>query len=127
MATEMPVTVVTCDGCEKELNVLANHLAVQVTPKRDVLVSDEVSSADPNEVSENVVYLGTKRGAADLLRVHDFACLDKWVNSRKGNDVKLSFHSEDEIYVPEDNPDDAELAKRARAAERAAASEGSDS
>lgn len=123
MGAEMPVTVVTCDGCEKDLNVLSNHLAVQVTPKRDVLVSDEVASADPNEVSENVVYLGTKRGSAALLRFHDYACLDKWVNPKKGEEVKLEFHSEPgDPYVPDDNPDDDEIARRV-----AAEAEGSDS
>jgi hypothetical protein len=121
MGTEMPVTVVACDGCEKELNVLTPYLSVLVRPKRDVIVSEEVASSDPNEVSDNVVYLGSKTGRAVLLSFHDFNCLDKWVNPRKGLPAKLEHHAEKEIYVPEDNPDDAEIAKRAADAEKAAA------
>lgn len=124
MATEMPVTVEACSGCEKDLNLLVPYLQVGVSPQRGVIVTEEVASADPNEVSENNVYLGTKRGRSVLMRFHNFACLDKWVNSRKGLDPKLEFHREDEIYVPEDNPDDAELARREKAAAKA---EGSDS
>lgn len=102
--TEMPVTVVKCAGCEKDLNVLMPYLAVQVRAKRDVIVSEEVASADPNEVADNTVYLGTKSGRGVLRNFHDFDCLAKWVNARKGLPAKLEFHHEDEIYVPEDNP-----------------------
>lgn len=113
MGTEMPVTVVECAGCGKDLNVLTTYLAVKVSPRRDVIVSEEVASADPNEVADNTVYLGTKAGRAVLRNFHDFACLATWVDSRKKLKAKLEFHKEKEVYVPEDNPDDEEIARRA--------------
>ena len=112
MATEMPVTVVKCAGCEKDLNVLVPYLSVIVRPKRDVIVSEEVTSADPNEVAEGNIYLGTKSGRAVLRSFHNFACLATWVDKRKTLKAKLEFHHEDKIYVPEDNPDDEEIARR---------------
>ncbi len=112
MGTEMPVTVVKCAGCGEDLNILNPYLAVQVRAKRDVIVSDEVVSADPNEVADNRVYLGTKSGRGVLRNFHDFSCLAKWVDKRKHLKAKLEYHREDEIYVPEDNPTEKELAKR---------------
>lgn len=120
--TEMPTTVVECSGCEKELNVLMPYLGVQVKAKREVIIAEEVASADPNEVPDNTIYMGTKSGRGVVLQFHDFDCLGKWVAARKGKKAKLEFHKEDEIYVPEDNPTEAEFAKR-----EAAAAKGGDS
>lgn len=114
---EMPVTVVKCSGCEKDLNLLMPYLAVQVRAKREVLISSEVPSGDPNEVSENTLYLGTKSGRGVQLQLHDFECFAEWVTKREGLQPKLEFHSEDEVYVPEDNPDEEEIAARVAAAE----------
>jgi len=118
--TEMPVTVIECAGCEKDLNVLMPYLAVQVRAKREVVVSEEVPSADMNEIADNVVYLGTKSGRGVLRSFHNFDCLKLWVDKREGLSAKLEVHRENEIYVPEDNPDDKELARRAKEAEKAA-------
>lgn len=119
--TEMPVTVIECAGCENDLNVLMPYLAVQVRAKREVVVSEEVPSEDLNAMADNIVYLGTKSGRGVLRNFHNFDCLKTWVDKREGLPAKLEVHREDEIYVPEDNPDDKELARRARAAEKAAA------
>jgi hypothetical protein len=113
----MPVTVIKCAGCGSDLNVLMPYLAVAVKAKREVLISEEVPSADPNEVADNTVYLATKSGRGVIRQFHNFDCLLLWVEEREGLDAKLEFHIEDEIYVPEDNPDDDELAARAAAAE----------
>lgn len=115
--TEIPVTVIKCAGCEQDLNILMPYLAVGVKAKREVLISEEVPSEDPNEVPDNTVYLGTKSGRGVIRNFHNFDCLGLWVGEREGLEAKLEFHSEDEIYVPEDNPDDDELAARAAAAE----------
>lgn len=118
---EMPVTVVECDGCDDDLNVLMPYLQVQVRAKREVLISEEVPSDDPNEVPENTVYLGTKSGRGVIRRFHNFDCLGKWVRARKGVEAKLEYHVEDEIYVPEDNPDEEEIQRRNEAEAKAAA------
>lgn len=106
--TEMPVTVVKCDGCGNDLNLLMPYLAVQLRAKREVLISEEVQTDDPNEVPDNAVYLGTKSGRGVLREFHDFDCLAQWVGERKGKKAKLQYHQEDEIYVPEDNPEGGE-------------------
>jgi hypothetical protein len=103
--TEMPVTVIKCAGCESDLNVLMPYLAVSVKAKREVLISEEIPSEDPNEVADNALYLGTKSGRGVIRNFHNFDCLGLWVEEREGLDAKLEYHSEDEIYVPEDNPD----------------------
>jgi len=115
--TEMPVTVIKCAGCGENLNVLMPYLAVSVKAKREVLISEEVPSEDPNEVADNTVYLGTKSGRGVIRQFHNFDCLGLWCDEREGLEAKLEYHSEDEIYVPEDNPDDDELAARAAAEE----------
>jgi hypothetical protein len=116
--TEIPVTVIECDGCGKDLNLLMPYLAVQVRAKREVLISEEIPSADPNEVADNVVYLGTKSGRGVLRSFHNFDCLGLWVGEREGLPAKLEFHAEEgENYVPEDNPTEEELAERQAAEE----------
>jgi len=106
---EIPNPVVTCDGCEKDLNTLNPYLKVTVKAQREVLISNEVSSDDPNEVGFAEIYLGTKSGRGVLKKFHNFDCARKWFDARKGLEAKLEFHHEDEIYVPEDNRTPEEL------------------
>ena len=106
---EIPDTVVSCDGCEKELNLLGKFLVVQVKPQRQVLVMEDVESADPDEIPEPNIYLGSKKGRGVILRFHDFDCAGMWFSERSGLQPKLEAHKEDEIYVPEDNRSPEEL------------------
>ena len=117
MGNEIPNTQVECSGCDKPLNLLAPHLNMVLRAKREVLIAEEVAAEDPNEVGQPDIYLGSKNGRGVVRQFHDFDCMLTWVKEREGLPAKLEFHSEDEIYVPEDNPDDKELAKRAAAAE----------
>jgi hypothetical protein len=106
---EIPNPVVPCDGCEKDLNTLNPYLKVTVKAQREVLISNEVASDDPNEVGNAEIYLGTKSGRGVLKKFHDFDCAGKWFGARKGLKAKLEFHHEDEVYVPEDNRSPEEL------------------
>ena len=106
---EIPNPVVSCDGCEKDLNTLNPYLKVTVKAQREVLISNEVPSDDPNEVGTGEIYLGTKSGRGVLKKFHDFDCAVKWFSARKGLKAKLEYHHEDEIYVPEDNRSPEEL------------------
>jgi hypothetical protein len=108
-AVEIPNPVVACDGCEKDLNTLNPYLMVTVKAQREVLVSNEVSSDDPNEVGNAEIFLGTKSGRGVLKKFHDFDCARKWFDARKGLAAKLEYHHEDEVYVPEDNRSPEEL------------------
>ena len=122
-APEIPVTVVECDGCHEDLNVLAPYLHVMLKPQRSVLVSEEIADEDDPEYDEDNpelmprIYLGTKAGRGVLLKFHNFDCTAKWVGERKGLQPKIEPHMEDEIYVPEDNPDDEEIERRQKAAQ----------
>lgn len=124
MGNEIPNTQVECAGCDVALNVLAPHLSMKLRAQREVLVVEEIASEDPNEVGDPDIYLGSKVGRGVVKQFHDFDCMATWVKERKGLPAKLEFHREDEIYVPADNPDDEELARRAELA--AAAAEGDD-
>jgi hypothetical protein len=108
---EIPNTTVECDGCGEELNLLAPHLAVQVKPKRKVLLLNELPDDDPNAVPEEEILVGEKSGRGVLLTLHDFDCLSKWTAKRKGKPAKLEFHVETEVYVPADNRSPEELAE----------------
>jgi hypothetical protein len=94
---EMPQTVIECAGCGKDLNLLMPYLHVMLRAKREVLISDEVPSEDPNEVPENEVYLGSKSGRGVVREFHNFDCLGMWVQEREGKEAKLEYHAEDEI------------------------------
>jgi hypothetical protein len=110
--TEIPETIVACDGCGDELNVLAPYLKVMLKPERAVLVSEELPSDDPeNQPGDLRLNLGTRSGRGVMLRLHDFQCLIKWADERKGLSPKIEFHREDEIYVPADNRSPEELVK----------------
>ena len=124
MGNTIPNTQVECAGCDEALNVLAPHLHMKLRAQREVLVVEEIASEDPNEVGDPDIYLGSKNGRGVVKLFHDFDCMTSWVKEREGLKAKLEFHHEDEIYVPEDNPDDEELARRAEAA--AAVAEGDD-
>lgn len=127
MSMELPNTQVECAGCDEPLNVLAPYLHFKMAAKRDVLVIEEVPSEDPNEVGDPNIYLGSKTGRGVVKAFHDFDCMSNWVDERKGLPAKIEFHAEEgDPYVPEDNPDDEELARRAEAAAEAeaAAAEG---
>jgi len=56
-----------------------------------------------------------------MMKMHGFDCLAEYAKKRKGKLAKIEFHSEKEIYVPEDNPTEEEFAARV-----AAAAEGSE-
>ena len=127
MGIEIPNTQVECAGCDEALNVLAPHLHMKLRAQREALIVEEIASEDPNEVGDPDIYLGGKVGRGVVRVFHDFDCMMAWVKEREGLPAKLEFHSEDEIYVPEDNPDDEEIARRAKAAAKAAAeAEGDD-
>lgn len=113
MGIEIPDTQVECSGCDKPLNLLAPHLRMVLHAKREVLLSEEVASEDPNEVGDPNIYLGTKTGRGVVRLFHDFDCMAAWVKERQGLPAKLEFHREDEIFVPDDNPDEDEIARRA--------------
>jgi Rad3-related DNA helicase len=117
MSMEIPNTQATCDGCGKDLNLLAPHLNMVLRAKREVLISEEVASEDPNEVGDANIYLGTKSGAGTICVFHDYDCMSEWVEGYAGEPAKLELHAEDAIYVPEDNPDDEEIARRKAAEE----------
>jgi hypothetical protein len=108
---KLPETVIECDGCEEDLNILAPYLFVTVKAQREALIMDESASADPNEVPTAEVLLGTKSGRGVMLRFHRFDCLAAWVAERKGLEAKIEYHSEDEIYEPADNRSPEELVK----------------
>lgn len=117
MGHEIPNTVVECDGCGEDLNLLAPYLDVMVKPKREVLVSEEEPDPDDPDAEFQLpnLYLGTKSGRGVIKKFHDFKCAGSWFKDRASLKPKLEPHREDEIYVPEDNPDDKELARRAKA------------
>jgi hypothetical protein len=112
MPNEIPATTMPCDGCGEELNLLSSHLSMILKAQRSVLVTDTVESDDLDEVPESIYYLGTKAGRGVIKKFHDFACLDLWVEPRKELKAKLEVHREEEIYVPEDNPTEEEIAQR---------------
>lgn len=128
MGIEIPNTQVECAGCDDALNVLGPHLHMKLRAQRDVLVVEEIASEDPNEVGDPDIYLGSKVGRGVVRLFHDFDCVAAWVKEREGLPAKLEFHAEDgDPYVPADNPDDEELARRAeKAAADTAAAEGDD-
>lgn len=109
---ELPVTTVKCDGCGDKLNLLNPYLHVPIKAQREVLVSEEVESDDPNEVPEPLIYLGTKSGRGAIKRFHGFDCMKKYAADKSGAGAKLEYHVETEVYVPEDNPDEKEIARR---------------
>jgi hypothetical protein len=108
---QLPNTVVDCDGCEKELNLLHPHLVMPLKAVRKVLVVEEETTEDPNEIGEAVIYLGDKSGRGVILRMHGFDCMAEYAKARKGKMAKLEVHVEDEIYEPEDNRSPEELVK----------------
>lgn len=103
------------------MNVLQPHLHVILKAQRDVLISTEKASDDPNEAPEAVYSIGTKSGRGVVRKFHDFDCLMLWVKEREGLPAKIEFHKEDEIFVPDDNPDEKEIARRLTEEEKAAA------
>lgn len=103
---KVPDTVVKCAGTGDDLNLLEPHLLVSVRAQRDVLVSEDLQSGGLDDMGTPAIYLGTKAGRGVNLRFKNFDALAKWVGARKGLSAKLEPHREDEIYVPEDNPDD---------------------
>lgn len=108
MSNVIPVTVVECGGCDEELNLLAPHLSVQIKAERSVLVAD--ASADPfGDPSVPTVNLGTQSGRGRLVNFHNFACVRDYGDERASKEVKLEPHTEDEVYVPEDNRTPEEL------------------
>lgn len=113
MAVELPTTLVDCDGCGKELNVLNPYLYVMLKAQREVLISNpqgSPSESDLNAVAEPELYLGTRSGRGRMMRFHDFDCIDKYVNGKKGKRAKLEFHKEDgDPFVPDDNRSPEEL------------------
>lgn len=107
--TEIPDTVVKCDGCDEDLNLLNAHLTMQLKAERSVLLTDDKPATDPLEVPEATITLGKKSGRGVIRNFHDFDCMAKWVKVREGLKAKLEYHSEDEIYVPDDNRSPQEL------------------
>ena len=105
----IPNPIVTCAGCENDLNTLNPHLTVAVKPVRKVLVANELPSDDPNEVGDGEIFLGKKSGRGVQLAFCNFECGRKWFSARKELKAKLEFHAEDEIYEPADNRSPEEL------------------
>lgn len=113
--SEIPNTVVECDGCGEELNLLAKHLVVMVKPQRAVLVMEDVASADPDEAPDSNIFLGSKKGRGVRKLFHDFECAHTWFNERFEWKPKIELHKEDEIFVPEDNRSPEEIAEEVEA------------
>lgn len=119
MEPKIPSTTLDCAGCNKELNLLVPHLSVMLKPQREVLVLTDVTEDEDNpEMVGQEITLGARSGRGVILKLHNFDCLIKWANERKGLAPVLEPHREDEVYVPEDNPDEKEIARRAREAEK---------
>jgi hypothetical protein len=121
---KIPTTVAECAGTGEEINLLEPHLHVTLRPKREILIATDMQSDDLDSMGTPEIYLGTKAGRGVDLLFKDFDALGAWVSERAGLQPKLEPYAEEEIYVPEDNPDDEELARRAE--DEAAASEGSE-
>lgn len=108
--SEIPNTVVTCDGCGEDLNLLNKHISMGLRVKREVLsLSVPQQTGEIDDIPAQEVTLASLSGRGVLRTFHDFKCLDKWVNPRKGYELKLEPHYEDEIFVPEDNRSPEEL------------------
>lgn len=108
---DLPLTVIECDGCGEDLNVMAEHLSVQVKAIQQVLVTEAVPPPGELAIPEQSVYLGTRSGRGVIRRFHDFKCLHAWVDKRKTLKAKMEPHVEDEIYEPEDNRSPEQLVK----------------
>lgn len=105
----LPETVVDCDGCGKEMNLLSPHLNMQLKPKQGALLLSE-TAAEEGEIPLQVVSLGTRSGRGVLKRFHNFDCMGEWVSEREGLEPKLEYNVGDgEAYVPEDNRSPEEL------------------
>jgi hypothetical protein len=110
MGNGLPETLVTCGGCDKELNVLKPHLCVQIKAQRSVLLIDHMVGDDAAEDDEAPgVSLGTRSGRGRIALFHDFSCIEKYGKKRKELSAKIEHHHEEEVYVPDDNRSTEEL------------------
>lgn len=106
---DVPNPVVECAGCGENLSQLAPHLKVAVKAEVKVLLTQPIETDDPEEITGNQIILGSKSGRGRIFFVHDFDCLAQYAQEREGQTAKVQHHTEDEIYVPEDNRSPEEL------------------
>jgi len=91
-------TTFTCPGCGEEVNLLNPHLLAMVKPQRAVIeavntalldaetddegnivkLSRDLSVAPDTLDEETSYYLGYKKGAGDLIYLHNYECLADW-------------------------------------------------
>lgn len=109
--SEIPNPVTECDGCGKEMNLLAPFLVVTVKPQHQALLVEDVPAENEGEISKQNITLGTRKGRGVAWKFHNFDCAIKKISTYKGKEPKLEVHAEKEIYVPEDNRSPEELVK----------------
>lgn len=107
--SEIPNTVVECDGCGEEMNLLAPYLSVTLKPQHNVLLMEDVPTKNPDEIPGQSFTLGSRKGRGVMWVFHDFNCALEKLSDYKDKVPVLEVHKEDEIYVPEDNRSPEEL------------------
>ena len=105
---EFPNPVVKCAGCGDDLSLLVPHLKISVKAEVNTLAVRQLPAED-GEIGGEEYSLGSKSGRGRIFQVHNFDCLEQYATDRAGQEPKLEAHSEDEIYVPEDNRSPEEL------------------
>ena len=99
-------TTTTCPGCEKELNLLVEHLRVTISPSRSVIevvdaalvgaetdeegnitaLGIDVTGTGDTSVSRESFYVGTRGGAGTVEHVHNYTCLADWATVLAGQE-----------------------------------------
>jgi hypothetical protein len=105
----VPNPIVECAGCGEELSELRPYLKIMVKAEMKVMLSQPTDTTEEGEIPGTEIYLGTKSGRGRIFSVHNFDCLVKYAEARAGKEPKLLVHTEEEIYVPEDNRSPEEL------------------
>jgi hypothetical protein len=70
---------------------------------------EDIPSDNPDEVSEQRLFLGRRSGRGVIRFFHGFDCAIAYLGKFEGKSAKLEVHREDEIYVPADNRSPEEL------------------
>lgn len=109
--SEIPNPVTECDGCGKEMNLLAPFLSVSVKPQHQVLLAEDIPPETKDGIPTQSFTLGSRKGRGVIWKFHSFDCALEKLKSYAGKLPKLEVHREDEIYVPEDNRSPEELVK----------------
>jgi hypothetical protein len=97
------VTTVKCDGCGEDLSLVNPHLLAVVKPQRAVIETMNTALVDAETDDEgNIVslgrdltvvsdeldgdtttyYMGYKKGAGDLVYLHNYDCLSGWAQDK---------------------------------------------